>query len=283
MKKDYFESKVDRAIKKYLPKFLSYGSTELVFDEPEYGKSDSKKEKGTPDFAIYYKNKIFLLIEASKNIKGRLVPKSGSKHKDMRRYSRNYLSILVTNSRLKKVMRYFPPLKPLGYPHYYIMSITLLRQFFQFLERNVKKGLATYFDYDLSSDLSRSNVDEIIDCFIDEITPIEQKCGLCKNRLLRVGIFYCPYFGKYMLEMYADEIEYGREPYIFWKKSFYEFEDCALDNECEHLKRQIAQQCRSCGAVYYEGKILKLTDFDYSHADNLSEDFDFYKKLQKSL
>ena len=90
-----FEDKIERVIKKYLPQDFKYlKEPKLIFNV-----RNKRLTKKYPDFAILYADQIMVLIDATKTERKHLHIASGSKSKQMRKYSEKYATILVKNSK----------------------------------------------------------------------------------------------------------------------------------------------------------------------------------------
>lgn len=269
---ELFEDKIERVIKKYLPKDFKY----LKEPELDFKNSKGKFIKKYPDFAISYANQIMVLIDAVKTERKYLHIASGSKSKQMREYSEKYVSIVVKNSNINYCRPRYPRI--LGAPPFYIMSITVLAKFLHFLSSRSRASLSYHAGIPLNLDFHR-----IIDKFIDNITVPHFKCKYCKNRLIDVDLYYCPDLEKYAIDLYMDTEQYDyNQPFEI---TFNEFDGCVsieVTGRCKHFRSILAKQCRSCGAVFNNEKLLNLKDFDSYHADNLEKDFEFYKKYSCS-
>lgn len=253
-----FEDKVERVIKKYLDPRLKYAKTpNLPF--------------GKPDFVILHKNIILVILDATKTKKKRLITHTSGKVKQMLRYADHYVSILVRNSNVPYCIEYFSEKRKIGDPTYFVMSVSILKKYLIFLSKRMKSTLQYYGFVAI-----KVNQHSIVDDFIDTITDPKLKCKFCKNRLINVDLYHCPDLKEYAIELYMDEEQpKDNNPY---EMTFSEFSNCEAFGKCKHFRSILGKQCRNCGAVFDNAKLIALKDFNSYHADNLEEDFEFYKK-----
>lgn len=268
----FFEEKVQRVIEKNLDNnFQLNVKPELSF--------------GVPDFAISFNGNFFLLIDACRKQgnRNRIFVSGGRKDKQMVEYANNFISILVINSILRGTRISSNVKRPYGTPYYYIMSVTVLGKFLKFLSTNLKSSLAFF----ASTNLPAEQIDNILDKFIDSLTPKENKCPICENRLLHYPLYFCRDNNLFITEEFAEETEVrqvGNK--VMYGKTHIECEGCGVHDfdNCNYTKCPMSGKvsgriCRACFAIFNDyNKLIKIDNFVDTQREQIMESIPFYCK-----